>query len=116
MTAAWTLLHNLFELDIHAAQWIDYKEYSTNPSDHHVFILKTTTKPMSLPRPLWVRLNCLRTDVGHFQSSMRKWDLAPTSNCECGAAEQTADHIILTCPTHQAPTEIYGLVQAPAPP
>ena len=27
---------------------------------------------------------------------MHKWGLAPTSNCECGAAEQTAEHIILT--------------------
>ena len=38
-----------------------------------------------------------------------QWGLAPTSNCECGAAEQTAEHIILTCPVHRAPTEIRGL-------
>ena len=47
---------------------------------------------MGLPRPSWVRLNRLRTGVGRFQSSMHKCGLAPTSNCECGAVEQTADH------------------------
>ena len=35
--------------------------------------------------------------------------LAPTSNCKCGAAKQTAEHIILTCPVHRAPTGIRGL-------
>ena len=30
-------------------------------------------------------------------------------NCECGAGEQTADHIILTCPKHRAPRRIMGL-------
>ena len=35
--------------------------------------------------------------------------MGPRSNCECGAAEQTADHIILTCLTHRALTGIHGL-------
>ena len=35
--------------------------------------------------------------------------MGPRLNCECSAAEQTADHIILTCPTHRAPTGINGL-------
>ena len=112
--AARRLLRDLSELDIRAAQWTDYKwstEYSTSTSELRAFIPRTTTRPMGmgLPRPSWVRLNRLRTGVGRFQSSMHKWGLAPTSNCECGAAEQTADHIILTCPTHRAPTGIHGL-------
>ena len=114
MPAARKLLHDLSELDIRAAQWTDYKwstEYLTSTSDLRAFIPKTTTRPMGmgLPRSSWVRLNRLRTGVGCFQSSMHKWGLAPTSNCECGAVEQTADHIILTCPTHRAPTGIHGL-------
>ena len=32
-----------------------------------------------------------RTGVGRFHSSMHKWGLAPSPNCECGAPEQTAD-------------------------
>ena len=52
--------------------------------------------------------DCLRAGVGCFQSFMHKWGLAPTSNFECGASEQTAEHIILTCPVHRAPTGIRG--------
>ena len=40
---------------------------------------------------------------------MHEWGLAPTSNCKCSAAEQTADHVILTCPTNRLPKAIYGL-------
>ena len=114
VSAARRLLHELSELDIRAAQWTDYKwsmEYLTSTSELRAFIPRTTTRPlvMGLPRPSWVRLNHLRTGVWSFQSSMPKWGIAATPNCECSAAEQTADHIILTCPTHQAPTGINGL-------
>ena len=112
--AARKLLQDLTELDIGAAQWTDFKwsmEYSECSSDLRAFIPRTSTRPMGmgLPRSSWVRLNRLRAGVGCFQSSMHKWGLAPTSNCECGAVEQTAEHIILTCPVHRAPTGIRGL-------
>ena len=55
-------------------------------------------------------------DIGalshEFDNSLsHKFELrnAPTSNCECGAAEQTAEHIILTCLVHRVPTGIRGL-------
>ena len=88
----------------------DYK-YSECSSDLRAFIPRTSTRPtgMGLPRSSWVRLNRLRADVGCFQSFMHKWGLAPTLNCKCGAAEQTAEHIILTCPVQRAPTRIRGL-------
>ena len=112
--AARKLLQHLTELDIRAAQWTDFKwntEYSECSSDLRAFILRSSTRPtgMGLLRSSCVRLNRLRAGVGCFQSFMHKWDLAPTSNCECGAAEQTAEHIILTCPVHRAPTGIRGL-------
>ena len=114
MPAAQKLLEDLTELDIRAAQWTDFKwstEYSECSSDLRAFIPRTSTRPMGmgLPRSSWVRLKRLRAGVGCFQSFMHKWGLAPTSNCECGAAEQTAAHIILTCPVHRAPTGIRGL-------
>ena len=34
---------------------------------------------------------------------MHKWGLAPSPNCECGASEQTADHVLAACPIHRAP-------------
>ena len=112
--AARKLLQDLTELDIRAAQWTYFKwstEYSECSSDLRAFIPRASTRPMGmgLPRSSWVRLNRLRAGVGRFQSFMHKWGLAPTSNCECGAAEQTAEHIILTCPVHRAPTGIRGL-------
>ena len=73
-----------------------------------VYIPRVSTKPigMSLTRIAWVKLNCLRTGVGRFGSSMHSWGFALLAKCECGASEQTADHIILTCPIHQAPRGI----------
>ena len=112
--AARKLLQDLTELDIRAAQWTDFKwstEYSECSSDLRAFIPRTNTRPMGmgLPRSSWVRLNRLRAGLGCFQSFMHKWGLAPTSNCECGAVEQTVEHIILTCPVHRASTGIRGL-------
>ena len=112
--AARKLLQDLTELDIRAAQWTDFKwsmEYSECSSDLRAFIPRTSTRlmGMGLPRSSWVRLNRLQAGIGCFQSFMHKWGLAPTSNCECGAAEQTAEHIILTCPVHRAITGIHGL-------
>ena len=112
--AARKLLQDLTELDIRAAQWRDFKwntEYSECSPDLRAFILRASTRPMGMgmPRSSWVRLNRLRAGVGCFQSFMHQWGLAPTLNCECGAAEQTAEHIILTCPVHRAPTGIRGL-------
>ena len=64
---------------------------------------------MGLPRAAWVKLNRLRTGVGRFHSSMHKWGLAPSPNCECGASEQTADHVLTGCPIHRAPDGARGL-------
>ena len=64
---------------------------------------------MGLPRAAWVELNRLRTGVGQFPSSMHKWGLAPSPNCECGASEQTADHVLTAFPIHLAPHGARGL-------
>ena len=64
---------------------------------------------MGLPRAAWVKLNRLRTGVGRFHSSMHKWGLAPSPNCEFGASEQTADHVLTACPIHRAPHGARGL-------
>ena len=64
---------------------------------------------MSLPRTSWVRPNPLRSGVGRFYSSMYKWGLAPSPNCECGTAEQTADHVVSSCLIHHVPKGTRGL-------
>ena len=75
------------------------------------FVPGTGARPvgMGLPRAAWVKLNRLWTGVGRFHLSMHKWGLAPSPNCECGASEQTAYHILTACPIHRAPHGARGL-------
>ena len=89
-------------------QWTKHKwnaNYLVSTSRVRAFIPRVSSRPlgMSLPRTSWVRFNRLRTGVGRFHSSMYKWGLAPSPNCECGATEQTADNIISSCLIHHVP-------------
>ena len=108
------LLDNLARLGIRASEWTNHKwnaEYCENTSRLRAFVPGTSARPvgMGLPRASWVKLNRLRTGVGRFHSSMHKWGLAPSPNCECGASEQTADHVLTMCPIHRAPHGARGL-------
>ena len=112
--AARNLLDNLARLGIRASEWTNHKwktEYCENASRLRAFVPETGARPvgMGLPRVAWVKLNRLRTGVGRFHSSMHKWGLAPSPNCECGASEQTADHVLTACPKHRAPHGARGL-------
>ena len=113
--AARNLLDNLARLGIRASQWTNHKwktEYCENASRLRAFVPKTNARPveMGLPRAAWVKLNRLRTGVGRFHSSMHKWGLAPSPNCECGTSEQTADHVQKACPIYRAPHGAQGLM------
>ena len=108
------LLDNLARLGIRASEWTNHKwnaEYCENAPKLPALVPETGAKPvgMGLPRVAWVKLNRLRTGVGRFHSSMHKWGLAPSPNCECGASEQTADHVLTACPIHRAPHGARGL-------
>ena len=112
--AARNLLDNLARLGIRASEWTNHKwktEYWENASKLRAFVPETGAGPvgMGLLRAAWVELNRLRTGVGRFHSSMHKWGLAPSPNCECGAFEQTADHVLTTFPIHRAPHGARGL-------
>ena len=101
--AARKQLHNLSELGTCAAQRTNLTrdiEYFKSMSALGVYVSQVSTRliGMSLTRTALVTLNRLHTGVGRFGSSMYKWGLASSAKCECGASEQTADHIILTCP------------------
>ena len=108
------LLNNLARLGIRASKRTNQKwnaEYCENASRLRTFVPRTGSRPvgMGLLRAAWVKLNRLRTGVGRFHSSMHKWGLAPLPNCECGASEQTADHVLTACPIHRAPHGARGL-------
>jgi len=80
------------------------------PFETPYFHPDTGTHPpgMTLPRTAWVRLNRLRTGVGRFRSCLYKWNMASSAVCECGAEEQTVDHVVLQCPTNR-PHGLHGL-------
>ena len=97
--AVWKLLDSLSELVIHVKQWTKHKwnvDYLESISRVRAFIPRVSSKPLgkSLPRTSWVWLNCLQTGVGCFYSFVYKLGLVPSLTCECGATEQTADHVI----------------------
>ena len=101
--AARNILENLARVGIRASEWTNHKwnaEFCENASRLRAFVPWTGARPvgMGLPRAAWVKLNCLRTGVGRFHLSMHKWGLAPSPNCECGAFEQTAGHVLTACP------------------
>ena len=109
------LLDNLTRLGIRASEWTNHKwktEYCENASRLCAFVPETGARfvGMGLPRVAWVRFNCLQNGVGQFHSSMHKWGLAPSPNCECGTSEQTADHVLTACPIHWAPHGARGLM------
>ena len=67
----------------------------------NVFILFSVSSSYTLSS----RWPLLRTGVGLYRASMKKWGLADSAACECGEPEQTADHIINSCPLHRPPSE-----------
>ena len=102
------LLDNLARLGISTSEWTNYKwktEYCENASRLCAFVPNTGARSvgMGLPRAAWVKLNHLWTGVGQFHSSMHKWGLASSPNCECGTSDQTTDHVLTACPIHRAP-------------
>jgi len=57
----------------------------------------------------WVRHNPLRTGVGRFHSCLHKRDMPPSAPYECGAEEQTVDHVVLQSPIYRPPHRLHGL-------
>ena len=70
---------------------------------------KASPTGFHLPRVAWKRLNRLRTGVGCYKSSLYKWGLVASAACECGAEEQTADHVIHSCVIYKPPNGVTGL-------
>jgi len=100
--------------NIHAAQLADHQwnaEWMDSPTRLCIFMPDTGAHPpgMTLPRRAWIRLNHLRTGVGRFLSCMHKWGMASSGACECGAEEQTVEHVVLQCVFYWPPHGLHGL-------
>jgi len=91
-----------------AAHWEDHQwkaEWADKPTRFRTFIIDTGNHPpgMTFPRTACVRLNRLCTGVGRLRFCLYKWGMASSAACECGAEEQTVDHIALQYPIHKPP-------------
>ena len=109
--AARNLLDNLARLCIRASEWTNHKwktEYCKGASRLRAFLPGPVPGLLGWAYPEQLG-NRLRTGVRGLHSSMHKWDLASSPNCECGASEQTADHVLTACPIHRAPHGARGL-------
>ena len=98
---------------MNASEWTNCKwktEYCEGASRLRAFVPGTGARlvGIGLHRVVWVKLN-RQLNRRRFHSSMHKWDLAPSPNCECGASEQTADHVVAACPINRAPHGARGL-------
>ena len=80
-------------------------EYITSPS--------RSSPGSDLPRQVWVKLNMLnrlRTGVGLFNADMWRWGLSKSIACNCGAYQQTANHIITERPLYRPPNGLHDLI------
>ena len=62
-----------------------------------------------VPRRQWTTYNRIRTGVGRFGEAMKRWGLKSTSECECGAPNQSVQHIMDDCTMHRPPNGERGL-------
>ena len=46
---------------------------------------------------MWVTLNRVRTCQGRCNATLHKWNMVESTNCDCGALEQSIPHIVLFC-------------------
>ena len=57
-----------------------------------------------LPRQAWVKLKRLHLGVRRFiNADMWRWDFFKSPACNCGADQQTVNHIITECPLYRPP-------------
>ena len=73
----------------------------------HSFINTPDHVPgQDLPRRQWTTYNRIRTGVGRFGEAMKRWGQKSTSECECGAPNQSVQHITM----HRPPNGERGLI------
>ena len=112
--AALELLKDASKLGTSAARWVNHRWsigwWEGISRLHSIFHDVDALPPgMGHRRPAWVRLNRLRNGVDLFWPLMHKWGMASTASCECGAEEQTTDHIITSWAIYRHPHGIRSL-------
>ncbi len=93
------------QFDIYESWITDWQQVSL-PA--HLNIAPDTALPpgAELPRKEWVSLNHLQTGVDRFGVFMYRWGLRQSAACQCGAPEQTAQHLMDECPIFCPPVDL----------
>ena len=73
-----------------------------NNSQLHKFSKNVSPTPLVIcfSRSALAKSNHFGTRIGLFRSETHKWGMASTAACECGAEEQAAENVILSCPIY----------------
>ena len=99
-----------------ARMWSAEWQRSTSRPHEYITSPSRSSPGSDLPRQAWpwVKLNRLRTGVGRFNADMWRWGLSKSPACNCGADQQTANHIITECPPYRPPSGLQGLIAVDA--
>ena len=100
--------------DVSSRSWLSTRwNEERRAAEHsrlHSFINTPDHVPgQDLPRRQWTTYNRIRTGVGRFGEAMKRWGLKSTSECECGAPNQSVQHIMDDCTMHRPPNGERGL-------
>ena len=92
----------LLAQNTNASIWIQntWKEnWTKNISRLYSFVTDVGPLPKGhkLSRLAWVRLNHLRTGIRRLGSLMYRWGLTTTAVSDCGAEQQTSEHLLYQC-------------------
>ena len=100
--------------DVSSRSWLSTRWneewWDAEHSRLHSFINTPDHVPgQDLPRRQWTTYNRIRTGVGRFGEAMKRWGLKSTSECKCGAPNQSVQHIMDDCTMHRPPNGERGL-------
>ena len=109
-----TALPNEIKADWIARMWSAEWQLSTSRLREYVVSPSKCCPGSDLPRQAWIKLNRLCTGLGHFNAGMWRWGLSKSPTCDCGADQQTANHIITECPLYCPPDGLHGLIDVDA--
>lgn len=92
-------------------RWRDF----SSPRQIHLDDPSQHVPGSDLPRATWCQLNRARTGHGRCKATLHKWGWIESPACDCGAQDQTMNHIIRECPQRRFTGDWEELMTASAP-
>ena len=92
-----------------STRWNEEWRAAEHPRLHSFINTPDHVPGQDMPRRQWTTYNRIRTGVGRFGEAMKRLGLKSTSECECGAPNQSMQHIMDDCIMHRPPNGERGL-------